>query len=218
MKYLTFFALTLSIILNACGSSKSATTGWQYESDAYNQLDKNNPVVIHKIIYNAYINLTVKQIDSTNLQLKKIATDNKGYEVELGSSKTVIKVEHQLLNNAIQSISLLGKVDYKNIVGQDVTEQYLDLKMRLENAVKSRERYLQLLNQAENVQTALSVEKELERITLTIEQLEGKIKNIDRNTHYATITINLKQKKKLGPLGFIFKGVYLGVKWLFVRG
>lgn len=218
MKHLTFLVLTLTLILSACGTSKSSSSGWAYQSDSYNQLDKSNPTVIHKIIYNAYINLTVKQIDSTNNQLKKIAADNKGYVVETGSRRSVIKVEHQLLNSAIQSIGELGKIEYKNIVGQDVTEQYLDLQMRLENAVKSRERYLELLKQAENVQTALSVEKELERITLTIEQLEGKIKNIDRNTHYATITINLTQKKKLGPLGFVFKGVYLGVKWLFVRG
>jgi hypothetical protein len=218
MKHLTFLVLTLTLILNACGSSKSATSGWQYESGAVNQLDKYNPIAVHKIIYNAYIDLTVKQIDLANHQLKKIAANYKGYIVETGSRRSIIKVEHQLLNNAINDISLLGKVDYKNVVGQDVTEEYLDLQMRLENALKSRERYLELLKQAENVQTALSVEKELERITLTIEQLEGKIKNIDRNTHYATITINLKQKKKLGPLGFVFKGVYLGVKWLFVRG
>ncbi len=218
MKILTLLALILTLTLQSCGTSKSSANELAYNGDNYISKDKKESNIQQKIIYNAYINLTVKQIDTANNHLKQIAKTYNGYVLETGSNRTVIRVEHQLLNVAVKEISELGKVEYKNIMTQDATEQYLDLKMRLDNALKSRERYLELLKQAENVQTTLTVEKELERITLTIEQLQGKINNIDRMTHYATITVTLKQKKKLGPLGFIFKGVYLGVKWLFVRG
>jgi len=109
-------------------------------------------------------------------------------------------------------------VEYKNVSANNVTSRYVDLQLRLDNALNARKRYLELLKQAENVEAALKVEKELERLNYTIEQLKHQINGINRDAQYSKITINLKQKKKLGPLGFIFKGVYLGVKWLFVRG
>jgi hypothetical protein len=84
-----------------------------------------------------------------------------------------VKSEH--LNDAIKEISELGKVQGKSLSGQDVTEEYLDFQIRLENAEKSRERYLELLAKAENVEAALKVEKELERLNGTIDLLKGKM-------------------------------------------
>lgn len=41
--------------------------------------------------------------------------------------------------------------------------------------------------------------------------------NIDHLSEFSTITIYLKEKKKLDLFGYIGKGLYEGVKWLFVR-
>lgn len=98
-----------------------------------------------------------------------------------------------------------------------MTEDYLDFKIRLENAEKSRERYLELLSQAENVEAALKVEKELERLNASIDILKGKMNRIDHLSEFSTITVNLKEKKKPGPLGYIGIGLYRSVMWLFVR-
>ena len=105
----------------------------------------------------------------------------------------------------------------KNIVGQDVTEEYTDYKIRLENAEKARKRYLELLAKAEDVEATLKVEKELERLNETIDLLKGKMKRINHLSEYSTITVNLKEKKKPGLLGYIGIAIYHSVKWLFVR-
>jgi len=121
------------------------------------------------------------------------------------------------LNSAVNDISNLGKVTFKNIHGADVTESYLDNKLRLENAEKSRNRYLELLNKAVSVQEILLVERELERLNVTIERLKGQMNRIDHLDEFSTITINLRVKKKPGVLGYVFVGAYEAVKWLFVR-
>jgi hypothetical protein len=229
MKFILFFTIFLTILFCSCSSSKEVALGWDYQSNIKNDystadhwsdkeiLPNTPPKAPHKIIYNAYVNLTVKQIDSTQEKIKKIAKKYKGYIVETGTERAVLRIDHNLLNEVLTAIDSLGKITYKTTSGKDVTEEYIDLQMRLENAINARLRYIDLLKQAEDVKTAVLIEKELERITLQIEQLESKITNIERLTHYATITVNLKQKKKLGPLGYIFKGIYIGVKWLFVR-
>jgi hypothetical protein len=180
------------------------------ESDTFTDPQK-------KVLFSANLYLTVENPDAANIDIEKIAKNYKGYAKETGTYRTIIRVESKHLKNAIKDISELGKLRRKSINGQDVTESYLDYQIRLENAEKSRKKYLELLAKAENVATTLQVEKELERISEKIDLLKGKMKRINHLSDFSTITIYLKEKKKPGILGYIGVGLYRSVKWLFVR-
>ncbi len=235
------FALLLIFGLSSCYNSRqySSQSGWDY-GDEYRMaqlqdLDDGSDVdylvpprnlyknevsrekKVSKILYSANLGLIVKDLDQTGDTLKKIAKEFNGYVSESGTYRTVIRVESQYLDQAIEAICSLGKVDRKRINGRDVTDQYLDYQIRLENAEKARVRYLELLNQAETVQAALLVEKELERLNETIDMLKGKMNRINHLDAYSTITISLKEHIKPGLLGYVGIGVYRSVKWLFVR-
>ncbi|MCB0737835.1 MAG: DUF4349 domain-containing protein [Bacteroidetes bacterium] len=107
--------------------------------------------------------------------------------------------------------------EYFKLSGQDLTAQYLDFEIRLENAEKARARYLELLEKAENVESALLVEKELERLNGTIDMLIGQMNRMNHLTTYATITVRISERVKPGPLGYLGMGLYHAFKWLFVR-
>ena len=121
------------------------------------------------------------------------------------------------MDAAVKAIARLGKIQNQSLQGRDVTNEYLDYEIRLDNAIKARERYLELLNKAENVEAALQVERELERLNETIDLLKGRMNRIEHLSTFATITVELKEKKKPGILGYIGLGLYHSVKWLFVR-
>lgn len=230
MKKLKFFVL--SILLNgfllSCTSMKNST-----QSENYISGNEQNLLVMQsgtkekslqkvesedrKILYSAFLSLKVEEPDSANAHIEKIAKKYKGYVNEVGTYRTVIRVKSKHLEEAVKEISALGKLQNKNITGQDVTEEYFDYKIRLENAEKARKRYLELLAKAENVEAAVQVEKELERLNEKIELLKGKLKRINHLSEFSTITINLKEKKKPGILGYIGLGLYHSIKWLFVR-
>lgn len=176
-----------------------------------------------KITYTAYVNLQVENTDSMANYVTKIAETYGGYMSASTGSSVTIKVKADSIESAIAKIKLLGEVKYSSISSQDVTDQYTDLTIRLDNAMKSRERYLQLLEKAENVEEALLVEKELERLSLTIDQIKGTLNQLNDRIQYSTITVNYfkkheDNKPKPGVLGYVFVGLYKGVKWLFVRG
>ncbi len=171
-----------------------------------------------KILYDADLTLTVEAPDSTSSYIQAITKRYGGYVNETGTYRSIIRVESQLLDAAIDDISQLGRLDRKSIRGQDVTEAYLDYQIRLDNAQQARGRYLDLLDQAATVDEILKVEKELERLNETIDLLKGKMNRIDHLDTYATITINLRERQKPGILGYIGIGLYRSVRWLFVRG
>jgi hypothetical protein len=137
--------------------------------------------------------------------------------VSVGSRKTIIRVKSKNLYKAIEAIRKLGKLTDKTVSADDVTDNYFDLFIRLENAEKARKRYLELLEKAQNVDETLKVEKELERLNTDIDLLKGKISKLEHLSEYSTITIYVSEKKKLGILGYVGVGVYKVVKWFFVR-
>jgi predicted nuclease with TOPRIM domain len=106
----------------------------------------------------------------------------------------------------------------KSVSTTDVSDNYADVKIRLDNAEKARTRYLELLAKAENVEAALKVEKELERLNTEIDQLRGQMIKMEHDVRFSTLTVSVNQKQKLGPLGYLFVGIGKGIGWLFVRG
>jgi len=174
-------------------------------------------VVDRKIISSAYLTLAVEQPDSANQALAQIAEKYQGYASQLGTYRSVIRVNSQQLESALIEVRALGKVRSQRLGSEDVTDQYLDYQIRLENAQQARDRYLELLAKAENVEAALKVEKELERLNETIDLLKGKINRVDHLATFATITVDLHERKKPGPIGYIGMGLFYVVKWLFVR-
>jgi len=189
-KFLLTFFLIFSL---SCSAAKE-----------HHYRDNNYPSSSRKVIYTAYISLLVKNSDSVNNKIKsEILPKYKGYVNKMGTYQTIIRVEKEYLNSAVSDISKLGKVQNKNISGQDVTDEFLDNQIRVDNALKSRNRYLELLSKAETVEDALKIEKELERLNNVIDILKGKMNRVDHLSKYATITINFSSFRKKGESQFI---------------
>jgi hypothetical protein len=224
---LLFLSFLSSLILTSCVSQRSASYAYDGSpaGGVYLDLEQKNELfdqglrteIDKKVIFSSSIYLTVENPDSTIVRLTNIAQKHKGYVQESGTTKCVIRIPNDTRTAAAGEIETCGKVTYKNTTGEDVTDQYSDYAIRLDNAKKARQRYLELLEKAETVAEALLVEKELERLNETIDLLEGKMNRIDHLSTYSTITIYLKEKKKPGIIGYIGIGIYHSVKWLFVR-
>lgn len=212
MPYLRHAFMLILALSTACTSQKAA---YQMSDTMIARPQQEDD---RKILYDAYLTLTVETPDSTSSYIQAIAKRYGGYVNEIGTDRSIIRVESQLLDAAIDDINQLGRLDRKSVRGQDVTEAYLDYQIRLDNAQQARGRYLDLLDQAATVDEILKVEKELERLNETIDLLKGKMNRIDHLDTYATITINLRERQKPGILGYIGIGLYRSVRWLFVRG
>lgn len=170
------------------------------------------------LVYNANIGITVKNSDSTISQITRIAAEQKGYVVSKSNYQITIRIESEKLDGTVAQVSKLGKLTRKSISTTDVSDNYADIKIRLDNAEKARTRYLELLAKAENVEAALKVEKELERLNTEIDQLRGQMIKMEHDVRFSTLTVSVNQKQKLGPLGYLFVGIGKGIGWLFVRG
>lgn len=204
-----FYPLVLFLLF----SQMACSSGAYYSKTSYKYAQQDGKYMT----YNASVELLCKNPDNVRNQLPSIAEKYQGYVSQIDNESAIIKVKSDNLNNALDEISLLGKVIDKNIEANDITNQYLDVNIRLENYEKSRNRYLELLAKAQTVEEILQVEKELERLNGEIELLKSEIERFDQDIKYSTISVYYDKKAKPGILGYVFKGLYKGIRWLFVR-
>ncbi len=169
-----------------------------------------------KMIYNADVDLKVKDVDTASVQVLDLTEKYNGYLISSSGNYTTVRVASTSLKQFLSELGTIGKVKNEEVYGQDVTDQYFDLTIKLENAEKARQRYLELLNRAVSVQDILAIEKELERLDTDIDRLKGKINQLDHQDAFSKVTIRYNEKKILGPLGYVGLGVYKVVKLLFV--
>ncbi len=87
------------------------------------------------------------------------------------------------------------KVISKSVNANDVTEQYYDVKIRLENERRVEKRYLELLAQARTVKDILDIEEKLGKVRQEIESKEGRLRYLDDRVNYSTLNIWIYQKK-----------------------
>ncbi|MBN4072515.1 DUF4349 domain-containing protein [Crocinitomix catalasitica] len=208
--------LIIGLLISSCALERSSVTAWS-DKDSGKRDGSSYLKEERKILLSASMSMTVESPDTTHEQIRSVAAKYDGYVSESSSRHATIRVLSKHFDTAIDELSTFGDVQSKKLRGADVTDQYIDFEIRLENAIRARDRYLILLDRANNIAEAIKVEKELERLNGTIDMLKGKLERYDHLEQYSSISVYFKEKKKPGLLGYVGMGIYYPIKWLFVR-
>jgi hypothetical protein len=190
-------------------------------SDKSAVLEKGDPAPARKrkIILNYTISLEVKDLAAAQEVVKQLAESNGGYVFnssragdESGSAmgRISIRVLSGKANTVMKGIRGLGRVESENSTAEDITEQYVDMEARLNNAKSSEARLLGLYRQAGKLSDVLAVEKELTRVRGDIEAFEAQKKNWDILTEMVTIEISLHEPSGGFPSGHRFWSTITG--------
>ena len=131
------------------------------------------------------------------------------------AANLTLRIPAKSFKTAVAGLETLGTVTSRNLAGEDVTEQYVDIAARLKNKIVLRDRLKLLLEKAVEVKDILAIETELNRIQADIDSMAGRIKSLQGQADYATVNLSLERKAVLGPLGYLFKGIAWGVEKLF---
>jgi hypothetical protein len=154
------------------------------------------------VIYNGQISLETSHIEDTLTKIRALAEGYGGYVA--GSSRSsygtqaiaeiTIRVPKDKFRIAVQEIETYGKLRGENTSSEDVTEQYIDLKARLDNLQKQEQRLREILTMATTVDDILKVEDELTRVQGDIESLQGQINYLQGNVEMSLISVSLTER------------------------
>jgi hypothetical protein len=146
------------------------------------------------LIYKATLHMAVFETKKAMNEVEQYAKDNGGYLVSRADTAITVRVPTKKFDAAVEHIAKLGDMLHRNVSVEDVTEQFNDAQIRLRNLEVVRNRLEELLKKSVTVTEAITVERELERVTTEIERLKGRLKLLSELIQFSTITVNFQMR------------------------
>jgi hypothetical protein len=169
-------------------------------SDKVGQPQAQQPGGNRLVIRNAYLSIEVESVSAAETAIRNRAEQLGGYVVSVQTSGSdenqrssmVFRVPAAQFETALSGIEgLANKVFSRNLSGDDVTEEFVDLESRLRNLEATRDRLLELLARATRVEDALQVSNALTDVQGQIEQIRGRMQYLTTSAAFATISVDL---------------------------
>jgi hypothetical protein len=154
-----------------------------------------------KVVKTANLGLRTEKVRQSAAQAQQLAAAAGGSVLssqvyrnnDSVTAQLVLSVPSAEFERVLDDLRSLGdKVTTDSISGQDVTEEYVDLKSRERNLRATEESLLRLYDRAQNVEEALSIQRELTTVRGEIETVQGRIKYLDQHTAYSQITLDIQ--------------------------
>ena len=160
-----------------------------------------------RIIRDADLTMEVPSTTETQRRVTSIAEAHGGFVVTSEAKqreasepvkrvldiKLVVRVPSNQFGDALNEIEgLATNLTQRNVTGQDVTEEFIDLEARLKTQKALEAQFLEIMRQANKVADALEVQREIADVRTEIEKLEGRRRFLESRTSLSTITVNMQ--------------------------
>lgn len=215
---------------DAASSRKSAVTSQKLklEQSQSNQNELNSQ---RKLIKTGNVSFETKDLDKTrkiivdlvNQYNGYIASDNEYKSSDRISTTISTRIPAEKFDVILSEIAKgVEKFDSKNIRISDVTEQFLDVEARLKTKKTLEKKYLEILKKAKTVREILDVERELGKLRADIESTEGRLKYLQNQVSFSTLSITFYKQTSASETSFIgqiskaFKTGFENVKDFFL--
>ncbi len=155
-----------------------------------------------KIIKNANVRCQVDDIGIAYKQINALVAKHQAYiskEEQNNRGRRAnydftIRVPFERFDTLLSELSKVAiQVDYKNVNARDVTEEFVDIKARLQTKRALEARYIDILKKADSVKDMLTVEKQLQVVREEIEAKEGRLRYLSDQVGQSTIKIKVYQ-------------------------
>lgn len=155
------------------------------------------------VVFTARLELEVEELESALDAVRLLAESHGGFvateKTRSESGFITIRVPQRVFHDAVAEIEALGVVQGRDLQGEDVTEEYVDLGSQLVNLERQEQRLLEIMEMGSTVESVLKVEKELERVRGRIESIKGRMNYLESRVELATITVYLNLVEEEEP-------------------
>ncbi len=154
-----------------------------------------------KIVKTAEIGIRSERVRESAARAQKVAAQFGGSVLSAQihqdyghvSANLVLVVPSPEFEKALDELRDVGEeITVDTVRGEDVTEEFVDLEARERNLLAAEQSLLGLYDQAQSVNDALAIERELANIRGQIEQVQGRIQYLEERTATSQITLDIQ--------------------------
>ncbi len=163
-------------------------------------LDVSGPKIIREggvTFETADLKQTRVFLDSLIMRYEAYLANDDQYKFEDRiEQRLVIRVPADNFDNLVHDLEgSVERFDSRTISARDVTEEFLDVSLRIQIKKETEQRYRDILTKAKTVKDILEVERYIGRTRTEIESLEGRLKYLENRISFSTLTVTFYQLK-----------------------
>ncbi|WP_354578993.1 DUF4349 domain-containing protein [Hymenobacter sp. UYP22] len=155
------------------------------------------PPAARKLIYHAEVKVKVTDVPRANQHMDSLIRAFGAYAEEVSETREADEWQHQMkirvmpgrFQALLNGLGGLGTVEHKELSTEDVTAQHADVSARLRSKRALEQRYIALLSQARKVSDILEIEESMGKIREDIEATESRLRALNNEVAYSTITL-----------------------------
>ncbi|HEX9084286.1 MAG TPA: DUF4349 domain-containing protein [Gemmatimonadaceae bacterium] len=171
--------------------------------DALQSVNSAAAIAPTMVIRNGQAFIEVNNVDSAIFRIRRLTAQVGGYITnssisggrdQIRQATLELKVPALKYDEAVGSLSVIGKVETVNSTAQDVGEEFVDVTARMNNARRLEDRLITLLaTRTGKLDEVLRVEHELARVREEIERYQGRLRYLSSRAAISTLTITVHE-------------------------
>ncbi|MGI4869841.1 MAG: DUF4349 domain-containing protein [Janthinobacterium lividum] len=159
------------------------------------------PAPVRLLVYHADVKLKTTALPRAMSRLDSLVRRNGGYLSSANEThadgqwqqETTIRVPPARFQALLGGLSGLGSIEEKKLSTDDVTAEHADVAARLQAKRAVEKQYTVLLNKAQRIKDILDIEEKLGEVREEIEATESRLKTLNDEVAYSTITLSMYQ-------------------------
>jgi hypothetical protein len=161
------------------------------------------------VIKSATLHIIVRNIEDTIRRIAHYAEDKGGWVVKsdveekdgVPVGEITVRVPARYFEETLSFVRKLGvRVTYEGVEGQDVTEEYVDLRSQLRNLEAAESQLLKIMGRAGKISDVMSVFEELKSVREEIERIKGRMQYLEQSSAMSTINVKIALSEELLPI------------------
>ncbi|MEK3915068.1 DUF4349 domain-containing protein [Paenibacillus sp. FSL H7-0331] len=184
---------------NSAAKEKASTAK---PADSFNGNALGDIAVERKIIYKANITMQVDKYEEAQAKIESAVSQAGGYILQFNENENnyeksgmfIIKVPANGFQSLMKQLETINPSAKKNMQGQDVSEEFVDLTSRLKAKQVVESRLIAFMEKASKTDELLAFSNELGKVQEEIERIKGRMRYLEQNVSYSTIEVRLAQK------------------------
>jgi len=177
----------------------ASDTSFQGDNSTAPDMINQNQVNVQKLIYILDITIKANDVSAAMEAVQKKVMETGGYVAESGynndqnqdSAWLTLKVPANQFQSFKYGLSQYGTIANQHLYSDDVSKEYFDVETRLRSWEAQEKRYLEILQQAKNVDEILRIEDSLSNVRREMESLKGQLKFWDNQVQYSEIRMSI---------------------------
>ncbi len=165
---------------------------------------------LRRVIRTGQLAIEVEKFEDAARRLLEIAEGAGGFVADSSYAEEdviprgtfVLRAPAGRFGEVVRKVETLGTVQRRQINGQDVSEEFVDVEARVRNLERHEARLLAFMDRATKIPDLMAIEQEVARVRGEIERLTGRLRYLSNRVDLATVQVEVSQKSKKKTGGF----------------